>query len=57
MRHIVPISGKDSLATAIVVKEILQIPDVEYIYNDVGADIPDVSDWLARVERERDNNS
>lgn len=53
MRHIVPISGKDSLATAIVVKEILQIPDVEYIYNDVGADIPDVSDWLARVERER----
>lgn len=53
MRHIVPISGKDSLATAIAVKEILQIPDVEYIYNDVGADIPDVSDWLARVERER----
>lgn len=52
MRHLVPISGKDSLATAIVVKEILQIPDVEYIYNDVGADIPDVSDWLARVERE-----
>jgi len=53
MRHIVPVSGKDSLATAIVVKEVLQIPDVEYIYNDVGADIPDVSEWLTRVEREK----
>ena len=52
MRHVVPISGKDSLATAIVVKDILGI-DAEYIYNDVGADIPDVSLWLNRVERER----
>lgn len=52
MRHVVPISGKDSLATAIVVKEVLGI-DAEYIYNDVGADIPDVQNWLDMVERER----
>lgn len=54
LRHIVPISGKDSLATAIIVKDRLGIQDAEYIYNDVGADIPIVYDWLRRVERERE---
>ena len=48
MRHIVPISGKDSLATAMLVKDI--VPNVEYFYNDVGADIPDVEAWLKMVE-------
>lgn len=53
MRHIVPISGKDSLATALVVRDLVQ-PEgtIEYFYNDVGADIPDVHNWLDRVERE-----
>lgn len=84
MRHVVPVSGKDSLATAVLVNmrqtlstekfmEALSVlgvrynvlfdenkfsklsedDEVEYIYNDVGADIPDVQEWLARIEKEK----
>lgn len=50
MRHIIPISGKDSLATAIwqTAKE----PDLpyEYVFNDTRAELPDTYEWLDRVE-------
>lgn len=50
MRHCIPISGKDSFWTAVVQKR--RQPDLpyEYIYNDVGADLPEVNGWLAQAE-------
>lgn len=50
MRHVIPISGKDSLCTALVLLERESEKTYEYIYNDVGADIPDVAIWLSTVE-------
>lgn len=49
MRHIIPISGKDSLMTAIIQKE-LEPREYEYIYNVTGAETPEIIDWLAKVE-------
>lgn len=50
MRHIIPVSGKDSLATAIV--QIERQPDLSYelMFNPTGAETPEVDDWLAKVE-------
>lgn len=50
MRHIIPISGKDSLATAIV--QTARSPDLtyEYIYNDTRMELPDTYEWLDKVE-------
>lgn len=50
MRHIIPVSGKDSLATAIV--QIEHQPDLPYelMFNPTGAETPEVDDWLAKVE-------
>jgi 3'-phosphoadenosine 5'-phosphosulfate sulfotransferase (PAPS reductase)/FAD synthetase len=50
MRHIQPISGKDSLATAILQKR--REPDLpyEYLYNPTGMDLPEVDTWLSLVE-------
>lgn len=50
MQFIIPISGKDSLATAIVQRE--REPDRPYTYffNAVGSETPDVDQWLDRVE-------
>jgi phosphoadenosine phosphosulfate reductase family protein len=49
-RHIIPVSGKDSLATAIV--QAARRPDLEYeyIYNDTRAELPDTYAWLDKVE-------
>lgn len=49
MRHIIPISGKDSLCTAIV--QITREPglDYEFMYNPTGAELPCVFEWLDRV--------
>lgn len=49
-RHIVPISGKDSLATAIVTR--LWFPEkvLEYFYNEVRKEPPEIYEWLERVE-------
>lgn len=49
MRHIIPISGKDSLMTAVIQKE-LEPREYEYIYNVTGAETPEIIDWLAKVE-------
>lgn len=50
MRHIIPISGKDSLATAIW--QIAHDPSLpyEYVFNDTRAELPDTYEWLDRVE-------
>lgn len=50
MRHIMLISGKDSLATAIVQREREPNLPYEYIHNETGWDLPDTLEWLRRVE-------
>lgn len=49
-RHIIPISGKDSLATAIV--QMAREPDerFEFIFNDTRAELPETYEWLTLVE-------
>lgn len=50
MRHIILISGKDSLATAIV--QMAAEPDLPYelVHNEVGWDLPETLEWVDRVE-------
>jgi hypothetical protein len=50
MRHLIPISGKDSCATALV--QIARQPDLPYelFFNDVGCELPETYAWLDRVE-------
>lgn len=50
MRHIIPVSGKDSLTTAIV--QIARAPHLRYelMYNPTGAETPEVETWLQKVE-------
>jgi 3'-phosphoadenosine 5'-phosphosulfate sulfotransferase (PAPS reductase)/FAD synthetase len=50
MRHIIPISGKDSLATALVQRQLQPDLDYEYMFNPTGAELPEVFDWLKKVE-------
>lgn len=49
-RHVIPISGKDSLATALIQRS--RQPDLtyEYLYNPTGADLPEIDAWLEQVE-------
>lgn len=49
MRHIIPISGKDSLATALVQLNIDPNLPYEYVFNPTGAELPCVFDWLDKV--------
>lgn len=51
VRHIIPISGKDSLATAIVQKTRQPKLLYEYLFNDTYAELPEVQEWLSQVER------
>ena len=50
MRHICPISGKDSLATALVMRQLHPELDFEYVFNPTGAELPCVFEWLEKVE-------
>ncbi len=50
MRHIIPISGKDSLATAIVQMKLEPDLPYEYIYNDTRMELPETYAWLELVE-------
>lgn len=52
MRHIIPISGKDSLTTALV--QTAYEPDLpyEYFVNVVGRELPPFYDWLVAIEKE-----
>lgn len=49
MRHVIPISGKDSLATAIVQREYQPKLDYEYIFNQTGMELPEVYIWLDKA--------
>lgn len=51
MRHIIPISGKDSLATAIVQTTVEPDLDYEFVFNPTGAELPEVFEWIAHVEK------
>lgn len=48
--HVIPISGKDSLATAII--QSVNNPDLpyRYVFNDVGAELPETYEWIERVQ-------
>lgn len=50
MRHIIPISGKDSLATALV--QLARQPELnyEYVFNPTGAELPELFEWIDKVE-------
>ena len=50
VRHLIPISGKDSLATALI--QTARYPDLnyEFFFNDTGAELPETYEWLARVK-------
>jgi len=49
-RHIIPISGKDSLATALFM--LAKNPELpfEFMFNPTGAELPEVFAWLEKVE-------
>ena len=51
IRHIIPVSGKDSLAAAIVQQARQPDLDYTYIFNDTHAELPAVHQWLDKVER------
>lgn len=50
-RHIIPISGKDSLATAIWQTALRPELPYEYAFNDTRAELPDTYEWLDKVEQ------
>jgi len=51
MRHIIPISGKDSLTTAIVQSRVNnEEANYEYVFNDTGTELPETYQWLDKVE-------
>jgi hypothetical protein len=49
MRHVIPISGKDSCATAILQTKHEPNLNYEYIFNPTGLEIPPVYEWLNKV--------
>lgn len=49
MRHIIPISGKDSLATALVQTSLRPDLPYEFMFNPTGAELPDVFEWIRNV--------
>lgn len=49
MRHIIPISGKDSLATAIVQFNRQPELDYEFVFNPTGLELPEVFAWIDKV--------
>jgi len=50
MRHIHTISGKDSLASAIVMLRDEPGLPMEYVWNDTGWELPEVHEWIEKVE-------
>jgi len=51
MRHLIPISGKDSLATAILQRAHVPHLNYEYIFNPTGSEYEEVFEWLEKVEQ------
>lgn len=52
MRHIIPVSGKDSLATALFMS-VHKPKDYEFFYNDNGCELPETYSWLKKIERQK----
>lgn len=50
MKHIIPISGKDSLATAIIQTRLHTELEYEYIFNPTGKELPETIEWIKKVE-------
>jgi len=50
MRHIIPISGKDSLTTYIVQNELKPFVEYETIFNDTSLELPETYQWLEKIE-------
>jgi 3'-phosphoadenosine 5'-phosphosulfate sulfotransferase (PAPS reductase)/FAD synthetase len=51
VRHVLGLSGgKDSAALAIYLKERGTVPDMEYFFCDTGAELPEVYDFIDRME-------
>ena len=50
-RHIIPISGKDSLATALFMMAKSPELPFEFMFNPTGAELPEVFTWLDKVEK------
>lgn len=49
-QHLIPISGKDSLACAFL--QTTNHPEIDYkfLFNDTGSELPEVYQWLSQVE-------
>jgi len=50
MRHCILVSGKDSLATALLQTAYAPQHAYEYVFNDVGVELPETLAWLAEIE-------
>jgi hypothetical protein len=50
MQHVIPVSGKDSLMTALVCSAHWPEHDYRYVFNDVRAELPETYAWLNKVE-------
>ena len=51
VRHVLGLSGgKDSAALAIYLKDQGHVPDMEYFFCDTGAELPEVYDFIDRLE-------
>jgi hypothetical protein len=50
MRHLVLVSGKDSLAAALVQTTRHPSLTYEFLFNDVRTELPETYEWLTRVE-------
>lgn len=49
-RHVIPVSGKDSLAAALVQRDREPYRRYEYVFLDVGMELPETYAWLRKVE-------
>lgn len=49
--HLIPVSGKDSLCTALVQKQRAPNLDYHYLFCDIGMELPETYAWLDRVEK------
>lgn len=49
--HLIPISGKDSLCTALVQKKRAPKLEYRYLFCDVGMELPETYAWIDKVER------
>ena len=50
MRHLILVSGKDSLATALFQTTHEPRDDYEFLFNDTGCELPETYQWLSQVE-------